>query len=173
MLRFGVLGCASIARRRMLPALADAAGIEVTAVASRDLRRAQETAAPYGCASVEGYDNLLARDDVDAVYLPLPTGLHAEWIEKALLAGKHVLSEKALTVRLEEAQSLVALAQAHGLLLVENFAFLHHSQHAVVRESLPRIGEIRAFSAAMGIPPLEPENPRYLPDLGGGGRSWT
>ncbi|MBY8870768.1 Gfo/Idh/MocA family oxidoreductase [Micromonospora sp. PLK6-60] len=168
--RVGVLGCASIALRRTLPALGVAEGVALTAVASRDPARAREVAQRFGCAAADGYDSLLERPDVDAVYVPLPTGLHAEWVGRALAAGKHVLSEKPLTVDAATAQDLVDQAGRAGLWLTENFTFLHHSQHATVRRLVAdgRIGTPRVFSARFGIPPLDPADVRYRPDLGGG-----
>src|SRR5215212_9491250 len=132
-LRMGVLGCASIAIRRVLPALTEAEGIELTAVASRDPAKARQVAHRFGCAAAGGYDELLDRPDLDAVYIPLPTGLHAHWARRALAAGKHVLSEKPLTCDHATAVSLVEQASKAGLWLMENFMFLHHRQHEEVR----------------------------------------
>lgn len=169
-LRFGVLGTAGIARRRMLPALTEASGVEPVAVASRSLAAATSVADEFGLTAVEGYQALLSRDDVDAVYIPLPTGLHAEWIEAALAAGKHVLCEKALVPEHATAEKLVAQARAAGLLLMESFMFLHHSQHAAVRAMVADgvIGDPKVFSSAFGIPPRPEGDVRYAADLGGG-----
>ena len=168
--RVGVLGCASVALRRMLPALGEADGVTLTAVASRDPARARDVARRFGCAAAGGYDDLLDRPDIDAVYVPLPTGLHAEWVRRALAAGKHVLAEKPLTTDHDTALSLVEQARKAGLLLLENFMFLHHSQHAAVRRLVAdgRIGELRVCTAHFGIPPLAANDVRYRPDLGGG-----
>lgn len=168
--RVGVLGCADIALRRTLPAMGEAEGIELRAVASRDPAKAREVARRFGCAASDGYDSLLERPDIDAVYVPLPTGLHAEWVSRALAAGRHVLAEKPLTVDVDSARRLVRQADEAGLCLMENFMFLHHSQHETVRRLVAdgRIGEPRVFTARFGIPPLDPSNVRYRPDLGGG-----
>jgi dTDP-3,4-didehydro-2,6-dideoxy-alpha-D-glucose 3-reductase len=168
--RLGVLGCADVALRRMLPALRDVPSVRPVAIASRDGDRARSVAGRYGCAAVEGYEALLDRPDVDAVYLPLPTGLHAEWTARALRAGKHVLAEKPLTTTCSEASALVALARSRGLVLMENTLFLHHSQHRTVRDLISRgtIGEPRVFSGAFGFPPRPPTDIRYRPELGGG-----
>jgi predicted dehydrogenase len=169
-LRFGVLGTAGIARRRMLPALRTAPGVEPVAVASRDAATAERTAEEFALTPVVGYQALLDRDDIDAVYIPLPTGLHAEWIGAALAAGKHVLCEKALVPEYATAEKLVAQARAAGLLLMESFMFLHHSQHAAVRSMIADgvIGEVRAFTSAFGIAPRPEGDVRYAADLGGG-----
>ncbi|GHH52467.1 Gfo/Idh/MocA family protein [Lentzea cavernae] len=165
-MRIGVLGCADIARRRMLPAFAASDAVEVTAVASRDLAKAQETAAPYGCAAVAGYEAVLERSDVDAVYVPLPVALHAEWVERALLAGKHVLAEKPLTADLATTVRLVELAAEKGLVLRENFMFPFHGQHAEALSSLD--GELIGLTAAFTVPPVPSGDIRHQRDLGGG-----
>jgi NDP-hexose-3-ketoreductase len=169
-LRIGVMGCANVAGRHTLPAIGRVAGVEVTAIASRDRDKAGAFAERFGGEPVEGYERLLGRPDVDAVYIALPTGLHHEWALRALHAGKHVLVEKPLTTGLAEATELVTTARKRGLWLMENFMFLHHSQHAAVRELVEqgRIGEPRAFTGVFGIPPLDASDVRYRADLGGG-----
>ncbi|MER8062523.1 MULTISPECIES: Gfo/Idh/MocA family oxidoreductase [unclassified Streptomyces] len=165
-----MLGCADVARRRMLPALAATPGVRVAAVASRDPGKARQLALKFDGDAVDGYDQLLARPDIDAVYIPLPTGLHALWTARALDAGKHVLVEKSATVTLAEAQEVVALARERGLALMENFAFVHHSQHAIARQRLlsGEIGELLVLQASFGIPPRPPADIRYRRELGGG-----
>jgi dTDP-3,4-didehydro-2,6-dideoxy-alpha-D-glucose 3-reductase len=168
--RIGVLGCASIAWRRTLPAVAAVPELTVVAVASRDPAKAARFAAPFGAEPVHGYQALLERADLDAVYLPLPTGLHYEWAARALRAGKHVLCEKPLATNLAEATELVELAAKSRLVLRENFMFLYHSQHRRIRELLDAgaIGEPRTFTAAFGIPPVPGTDVRYDRELGGG-----
>lgn len=168
--RVGVIGCADIARRRVLPALASVPETELVAVASRDAGKAERFAEEFGCAAVTGYERLLGRTDIDAVYVPLPAALHAEWVERALRSGRHVLAEKPLTTALERTTGLVGLAASRGLVLMENFMFLHHRQHAQVRRLVAEgaIGELRSMSAAFAIPELPRENIRYDARLGGG-----
>ncbi|GAA0896673.1 MULTISPECIES: Gfo/Idh/MocA family protein [Streptomyces violaceusniger group] len=169
-LRIGVLGCAGIARRRMLPAFRACPGTELVAVASRNHRRARETASEAGCEAVHGYAELLSRPDVDAVYVPLPAALHERWIRAALEAGKHVLGEKPLTTDPAATTGLAELAAASGLALRENVMFVHHAQHAAVRHLVAdgAIGEVRAFRAAFTVPRLPNGDIRYDPELGGG-----
>lgn len=156
-LRLGVLGCADIARRRTLPSLERQPLVRVTAVASRRIERAREFTEQFGGTPVQDYAELLLRDDVDAVYLPLPPELHAEWTLRALEAGKHVWCEKPFATSLADAEKAVALARERGLLLMENFMFLHHSQHARVRELVADglIGDVQLFASEFGIP-LQP-----------------
>jgi len=169
-LRIGVLGCAAIARRRMLPALRACPDTEVVAVASRAPLRAREVAAEVGCEAVHGYAELLARTDVDAVYVPLPAALHERWVRAALRAGKHVLGEKPLTTDAAATRELTTLAAASGLVLRENVMFVHHGQHAAVRALVEdgAIGEPRAFHAAFAVPRLPDGDIRHDPRLGGG-----
>lgn len=170
--RLGLLGCADIALRRVLPAVARLPQLSLSAVASRDPGRAERVTARFGGRPSADYERLLAREDVDAVYVPLPTGLHAEWVERALAAGKHVLAEKPLTTDPAVTEALVARAQASGLVLRENFMFVHHGRQRRVRELLDdgAVGELRAFSAAFAIPPRDRSDIRYQAALGGGAR---
>ncbi|MFD8465562.1 Gfo/Idh/MocA family protein [Streptomyces cyaneofuscatus] len=168
--RIGVLGCAEIARRRILPAFGALPDARITAVASRSADKAAGLAREYGCRPVHGYEELLERDDVDAVYVPLPAALHAEWVEAALKAGKHVLAEKPLTTELRSTHTLLALARDLGLVLMENMMFVHHSQHETVRAMVRDgvIGELRDFQASFAIPALPDSDIRYNAALGGG-----
>ncbi|MEU2287226.1 Gfo/Idh/MocA family oxidoreductase [Streptomyces sp. NPDC013178] len=168
--RLGVLGCASIAWRRTLPAAVAEPLLWVVAVASRDPDKAGRFARHFGCEAVRGYEELLGRDDVDAVYIPLPVALHARWIEAALRAGKHVLAEKPLAEDAATADRLVSLARSRGLLLAENYMFTYHTQHEAVRRLVAggAIGELRAFFAAFTIPRLPPDDIRNQRQLGGG-----
>ncbi|ULR51518.1 Gfo/Idh/MocA family protein [Streptomyces deccanensis] len=168
--RMGVMGCADIALRRMLPAMAATSEVEITAVASRDPARARAVAGRFGAAPVHGYAELLRRPDVDAVYLPLPAALHAEWTEAALRADKHVLAEKPLTTDAARTRELVALAQARRLALCENVMFVHHPQHTAVRKLLAdgAIGRLRSFHASFTVPARPADDIRYRADLGGG-----
>ncbi|MDN3265705.1 Gfo/Idh/MocA family oxidoreductase [Streptomyces sp. CSDS2] len=169
-LRVGVLGCADIARRRVLPALRAYPGTELVAVASRDAGKAARTAAEHGCEPVHGYERLLDRADIDAVYVPLPAALHARWTEAALLTGKHVLAEKPLTTDAARTAGLLALAERHGLVLRENVMFVHHGQHHAVRELVAdgAIGRVRALHAVFTVPRLPDHDIRFDPALGGG-----
>jgi NDP-hexose-3-ketoreductase len=169
-LGMGILGCADIAWRRTLPAMMAEPAMRVVAIASRELSKAAAFTDRFGGVPLDGYAALLQRADVDAVYIPLPALMHAEWIERALLAGKHVLVEKPMTDSYVETARLAALARSHGLVLLENFMFLYHAQHTAVRKLITdgAIGELRSFSSAFTIPPKPAGDIRYLPDVGGG-----
>lgn len=168
--RVGVLGCADIAWRRTLPAMLAVPEIELSVVASRSAAKADRFAERFGGVPVEGYEKVLADPAIDAVYLPLPVHLHSLWTERALTAGKHVLVEKPLAGNAADTRRMLALARDRGLVLYENFMFLHHSQHAAVARLVSEgaIGELRNFDSVFTIPPRPPGDIRYDPDLGGG-----
>ncbi|MFC4533196.1 Gfo/Idh/MocA family protein [Sphaerisporangium dianthi] len=169
-LAVGVLGAADIAWRRTAPAIERCDGLRLAAVASRTGEKASAFAARFGCEAVTGYERLLERDDIQAVYVPLPNALHERWAAEALSAGKHVLVEKSLTARAGPAAALAEAARARGLALMENFAFLHHAQHGQVRELVAAgaIGTPRGFAASFGIPRGDRSLIRYRPELDGG-----
>ena len=169
--RVGIMGCAAIAKRSLAPAFAAHPSFQLTAIASRTAEKAQEFAEQYGARPC-CYDELVAAEDVDLIYCPLPTGLHAEWVEKCLQAGKHVLCEKSLACTYEEVSRLVELAKARHLLLMESFQFRFLAQNLYVKKLLQEgaIGPLRQVVIRFGIPPF-PEgsaNIRYSKELGGG-----
>ncbi|MGW7538885.1 Gfo/Idh/MocA family protein [Amycolatopsis sp. NPDC054798] len=169
-LRLAVLGCADIALRRMLPAAADMADLQVTVVASRDLAKAAAVTSVFGGEPVHGYEAALDREDVDAVYVPLPVALHPEYVERALLAGKHVLAEKPVTADYATTARLFGLARERGLALMENMMFVQHPLHEAVRKLVDdgAIGELRSVHATFAVPPRAEGDIRYQAALGGG-----
>ncbi|RSN72156.1 Gfo/Idh/MocA family protein [Actinomadura sp. WAC 06369] len=168
-LRVGVLGCGDIVWRRMAPTLVAAPGIDVVATGSRDPGKARRFADRFGCEP-ETYEGVLKRSDVDAVYVALPPALHAAWTERALAAGKHALVEKPLTRTRAEAAALFARAAESGLVVMENFMALHHSQHGAVAAMVAdgAIGEVRGFAAAFTMPPRPRDDFRYRQAMGDG-----
>ena len=155
----------------MLPAMAFCSQVRLAAIASRTKEKAEQCATKFGCDAVEGYAELLRRDDVEAVYVPLPIGLHEEWVSAALQAGKHVLSEKSLAVNLASAGRMIEAARNGGLLLVENYLFPHHNQTVWILDHILKagcIGDIWQVRSTVSFPPLPPDNIRYRPELGGG-----
>lgn len=169
-LRFGVIGCAEILNRHMGPALMAAGGSELIAVASRDPAKSAAFAGKHGCATESDYESLLQRTDIDAVYIPLPIGLHEEWCVRAAKAGKHILCEKSLAPDCNSAGRIIDAARSAGVLITENFMCGFHSQHAEVLRILTEgsLGEVRVFSSRFGFPPLPEGDIRYQKSLGGG-----
>jgi len=165
------MGCANIAQRSVIPAILNLSEkFKLVAVASRTINKAAELARRFNCEAVEGYDNIINSDRIDALYIPLPTGLHKEWINKALSAGKHVYAEKAIARNLGDAKDMVREARQKNLALMEGYMFQYHSQHKIVQDLIRdgEIGGLRYFSSSFGFPPLEQNNFRYDKVLGGG-----
>src|SRR5215211_3574202 len=147
-LRIGLLSTASI-NRLLLGGARAAEGVDVVAVASRDLARARTHAAEHGIGRAHGsYDALLTDEDVDAVYVSLPNSLHAAWSIRALEAGKHVLCEKPLTRRPEDAEAAFDAAARAERMLAEAFMWRHHPQARRLRELVAQraVGELRLLA---------------------------
>ncbi|HEY7667773.1 MAG TPA: Gfo/Idh/MocA family oxidoreductase [Actinomycetota bacterium] len=170
-LRFGVLSTADIGMRKVLPAMLRADRVEVVAIASRDLGRAQAAAAELGLPRAHGsYEDLLADPDVDAVYNPLPNHLHAEWTIAAARAGKHVLCEKPLATTVADAERMIAACEDAGVVLMEAFMYRLHPSWEAVRELVAsgRIGPLRAVQSWFSYFNDDPTNIRNRLDAGGG-----
>jgi len=168
--RIGVLGCANVAERHMIPAIKASNNIELIAVASRTKEKSALFAERFSCEAVCGYSNLVDRNDIDAVYIPLPIALHEEWIMNALRKGKHVLAEKSLTADYKSARKIIDKAKSCRLLVMENFMFQYHRQHAFVDKLIRNgdIGEIHFLKSSFGFPPRKQDDIRYNKKLGGG-----
>jgi len=164
------MGTAGIARKQFLPALREAGGAAAV-VAGRDLARAQDYASSQGIGrAVQGYATLIDDPGVDAIYLPLPNGLHAEWTIRALLAGKPVLCEKPLCGTLAETRAVLAVAQETGTLLWEAFVFPFQAQLGQLRSMLADgvIGELREIQANFHFRLTRPDDIRLRRRLAGG-----
>jgi predicted dehydrogenase len=168
--RLGLLSTANI-NREILTGAAESDRVDVVAVGSRDLARAEAYAAEHSLARAHGsYEALLADDEVDAVYVSLPNGMHHEWTMHALAAGKHVLCEKPYSRRPQEVTEAFDAADAAGLVLMEAFMYRHHPQTALVAD-LVRGGAIgrlvsvlSTFTFALG----DLTNVRAIAELDGG-----
>ena len=169
--RWGVLSTAKIARIQLLPAMQDATNGAVTAIASRDASRARDLADRFGAAHAFGsYDDLLQSDEVDGVYIPLPTSQHVEWSLKAARAGKHVLCEKPIALKAEQIDDLIAARDREGVIISEAFMVHYHPQWTKVRELIAdgAIGRLRHVEGTFCYHNLDPENMRNQVELGGG-----
>ena len=169
--RWGIIGAAGIARKAFLPAVAEAGGV-AAAVAGRDPERTARWARDNGVdRAIAGYQQLIEDPQIDAVYIPLPNALHAEWTTKALLAGKPVLCEKPLTGSLPEAEQVLAVAAETGTLLWEAFVFPFHDQMRRIRALLADgvIGELREIQSNYHFAMSDPgHNIRMSAALAGG-----
>src|SRR3954468_9320799 len=172
MIRIGILGAARIAPRGIVTPANDLLGVEVVAVASRDLERARTFAAqhsiPYALGS---YAELVTRDDVDLVYVPLPPSAHLEWCTAALVAGKHVLVEKPFANNAQDAAQMVATARSAGRHLIEGFHYRFHPLFGQALAALRSgaVGRLRHIEAVFNANlPDTPGELRYIEALGGG-----
>lgn len=169
--RWGILGCGSIASSAIAPAIQWSANGELLAIASRTPERAAEKAKELGAPRAYGrYEELLADPDVDAVYLGLPNGLHAHWAMHAAHAGKHVLCDKSLTLDVASARALRELFRSRDLVLVEGFMVRHHPQWTLVHSLITKdaIGPVRQVRAWFRATLDRPGDHRWSKTLGGG-----
>ena len=170
--RWGVLGCARIARTRVIPAMQPAQGVELLAIASREAERARATAAQFGFQrTYASYEALLADPDVEAVYIPVPNKFHREWTIAALQAGKHVLCEKPLALNAAEAREMASAAWAADRYLLEAFMyrFAPTIQETLRRLRAGAIGAPQTLHAAFSFAiPDDPANVRLQAAIGGG-----
>ncbi len=168
--RFGLLSTAKI-NLEILAGAADSDIVDIVAVGSRDLARAEAYAAEHGLARAHGsYEALLADPEVDAVYISLPNGLHHPWTLKAVAAGKHALVEKPYTRRPADVDEAWNAADAAGVTVMEAFMYRHHPQTLRVKELVDggAIGRLLAVKSTFTFPLGDLSDVRAQPDLDGG-----
>jgi predicted dehydrogenase len=169
--RIGVLGAARIAPAALMKPAQVVEGVEVAAVAARNRARAEAFATRWSVPTVhDSYDALVADPSLDAVYIPLPNGLHAHWTLAALEAGRHVLCEKPFTSNAAQAREVAAAADGTGLVVMEAF---HYRYHPVARRMAEivhggELGRIQRVETAMCFPLPLFSDIRYDFSLAGG-----
>jgi predicted dehydrogenase len=155
-IRIGVLGAARIAPPAILRPAQHVPEVEVTTVAARDRVRAKEFADHHGIARVaDSYQALVDDDQLDAIYVPLPNGLHGRWTKAALAAGKHVLCEKPFTANGDEARSVAeAAAASPDLVVMEAFHYRYHPLFIRARQLIDEgaVGNVRHIETALCFP---------------------
>jgi predicted dehydrogenase len=169
--RWGVLGTANIALKKVLPAMRRGQFTTLAAIASRNLAKAREAATTLGISTAYGsYEELLAAPDIDAIYIPLPNHLHVPWTIRAAEAGKHVLCEKPLSLTVAETESLLAVRKRTGVKIGEAFMVNCHPQWLRLRQLLGegRIGELRSIVGVFSYFNVNPANIRNQTECGGG-----
>jgi predicted dehydrogenase len=170
-LRIGILGAAKIAPAAVIRPARVVPDVEVVSVAARDPERARLYADKHGIAGVHpSYEALIGDPEIDAVYNPLPNGLHGRWTLAAIAAGKHVLCEKPFTANAEEAATVARAGDKAGLVVMEAFHYRHHPLADRMREVVDQglIGEVRHIEAWMCFPLPFKKDIRYRLDLAGG-----
>ncbi|MFL6238877.1 MAG: Gfo/Idh/MocA family protein [Actinomycetes bacterium] len=169
--RIGVLGAARIAPMAIVRPAKEVPEVTVAAVAARDPARAQKFAKKHSIDKTHtSYAELIDDPDINAVYIPLPNGLHAEWTSRAIAAGKHVLCEKPFTSNEKEAREVADVAATSGLVVMEAFHYRYHPlaerMRAIVHGG--ELGEIRRVQTAMCFPLPKFSDIRYNYELAGG-----
>lgn len=172
MIKWGVLGCAGIAAKAVIPAIQSSRLGRVAAIASRDAEKASAMATRFGIEKSYGsYEDLLSDPDIDAIYNPLPNHLHVPMTIKALKHGKPVLCEKPIALNAAQASELAEAQKAANLPVAEAFMVRHHPQwkkaRAMVAEG--RLGDVRAIQTIFAYYLDDPKNVRNQADIGGGG----
>ncbi|MCG8443754.1 MAG: Gfo/Idh/MocA family oxidoreductase [Caulobacterales bacterium] len=172
MFRWGVLSTAKIAREQMLPAIADSTNGTLSAIAARDPDDAREVAERFAIPhALATYEDVFASDQVDGVYLPVPTSRHTEWTLKAAKAGKHVLCEKPIAMQAGDIDEIIAARDAYGVLICEAFMVFYHPQWHMVSELIAdgAIGRLRHVQGVFSYFNADPTSTRNRLDMGGGG----
>ena len=168
---FGVLGCANIARQ-FIRDIRVSSDFKVAAVASRDTEKARNFATENDVdRSYGSYEALLADPQLEAIYLPLPNSMHAEWAVKAANAGKHILCEKPMALNRREAEQMFEAAHRNGVVLLESYPFWFQPQTGALIDLVKggSIGAVRSVMASFGFTVGNPQtNIRLKSDLGGG-----
>ncbi|MBP6824578.1 MAG: Gfo/Idh/MocA family oxidoreductase [Acidobacteria bacterium] len=172
-IRWGVLSTSKFAQNKIIPAVKHCQHAEITAIASRDLSKAEEEAKCFGFPKAYGsYEELLADADIDAIYNPMPNHLHVDWSIKALQAGKHVLCEKPIGLSSAEGQRLVDAAKQHPTLkIMEAFMYRLHPQWQRAKQLVDegKIGQLRTIQSFFSYFNTDANNIRNKADIGGGG----
>jgi predicted dehydrogenase len=170
-LRIGIVGAARISANALLAPASTNSDVEVTTVAARNPQRAKEYAAKHGIPRVAAsYEELVADPEIDAIYNPLPNGLHGRWTLAALAAGKHVLCEKPFTANADEARAVADAAEKSGLVVMEAFHYRYHPLAQRMKEIVEsgELGKLQTVEASFCFPLPKFNDIRYNFDLAGG-----
>ena len=169
--RWGILGCSGIGKSRTIPGLLACENAELYAIAGRNEEKLKAYAEPFAPKKLyTDYQALLEDENVDAVYLPLPNGIHMEWVKKAAAAGKHTLCEKPMALTEEQVREMFAVAKANGVLLEEAYAYRHAQLAQKVKEIVDSgaIGRIRYLESKHSTFDTNRSGIRYQKGNGGG-----
>lgn len=171
MFRWGILSTARIGINQVIPAICASSNGVVHAIASRDLKRARDVATRFGAPMAFGsYEELLACDEIDGVYIPVATSQHTQWTLKAAQAGKHVLCEKPIALKAADIDLLIEARDRHHVVISEAFMVYYHPQWKQIRHWIEdgAIGNLRRVEGAFSFYNIDPTNTRNQLALGGG-----
>ena len=169
--KWGVLGAADIAVKKVIPAMQRGEWTEVCALASRDAAKARRAADSLGIAKAYSYEELLADKEIEAIYNPLPNHLHVPWTIKAAEAGKHVLCEKPIALNVKDSLPLLAARNRTGVIIQEAFMVRTHPQWLRIIDLIQAdcIGRVRSLVGQFSYNNPNPGNIRNIAEFGGGG----
>jgi len=178
-LRWGILGAARV-NERLLPAIVEAGNSELVAIASRRPGAAAETLKKYapnvsGVATYDSMEELLADQNVQAIYIPMANHEHGEWVLKAIASGRHVLVEKPLAITVSDIEAIEAAAAQYKVKVMEGFMYRFHPQHQRIKEIVQSgaIGEVRSAKASYSFMMRPARMYRLANDTAlGGGAMW-
>lgn len=170
-IRFGILGCSSIAQKSMIPAIKNSTKGQLHMIGSRSEKKAQKFAEEFSVKLHGSYDDVLESKQIDAVYLSLPPSLHEKWAIKAARSGKHIICEKPVVLSIESARKVIRECKKNNVRIIENFAFKFHPQHTKCLEIIKnnKIGKVFSLHGRYGFNlNVSQKNFRLNKKLGGG-----
>ncbi len=146
-IRFGILGCSTIAEKSMIPAIKNSTNSQLHMIGSRSERKGNIFSKKFSCKLHGDYNEVLENNEIDAVYISLPPNLHEKWIVKAAKFGKHIICEKPTALSLKSAKKIIKESKKNHIRIIENFAFRYHPQQTKALEIIKNnsIGEISSF----------------------------
>lgn len=167
--KWGVLGCATVARNLVIPGMLRAENSEFYAIASRDMSKIEQYRSV--CTKLyDSYDKLLEDPEIEAVYIPLPNNLHCEWVVKAAQHGKHILCEKPIAMNYEETVRMAEAAKENNVYLMEAFMYRHTHKTKQIANIIKSgaLGDIHYIHSIHGFDINDPKNVRLMKKTGGG-----
>jgi predicted dehydrogenase len=170
-IRFGIIGCSSIAKKSAIPSIINGKNSTLEMIGSRTVQKSKKFAKEFSCSNFGTYDDVLKNDNVDAVYISLPISLHEKLAIKAAKHGKHVLCEKSISLSYNSARKIIKECKKNNVRIMENFTFQLHPQHKKILELIKKniIGDIQTLSAKYGFTlPFSKKNFRFNKEFGGG-----
>ena len=170
-IRFGIIGCSSIAKKSTIPAIIASKNSTLEMIGSRSKTKANCFSDEFSCQKYGNYEEVLENDDVDAVYISLPMNLHEEWSIKAAKSGKHILCEKSAVLSYNSAKKVIKKCNDNDVRIMENFVFKSHPQHKKISNIIKKntVGKIHTFNGKFGFNlQLSQQNFRFNTKFGGG-----
>ena len=170
LIRFGIIGCSSVAKRRFLPALLKSPLAKIEHIGSRSFAKASEYATMFSCSKAGYYKDVIEDPNVDAIYISIPVTLREYWLKEAIKNKKHILSEKPAFCNLDTSIDILQLCEDSKLRIMENYMFQYHPQHILVNKLIEenKIGIPKIFTGEYSVPRPNSNNIRFKTELGGG-----